>query len=94
MKSELQIIDDMRKLLQQRLRTVLHDTADTCVTAGLPHEVILKIALASLMFELIRSSVVLGYPEKDFVALCRQAFREMGPRIAKHYADQMKEDNQ
>ena len=90
MKSELQIIDDMRKLLQQRLRTVLYDTADTCVTAGLTHEVILKIALAGLMFELVRAGTVLGYPEKDFIALCRTAFRDMGPRIAKHYADQRK----
>jgi hypothetical protein len=82
-KIENEIIKDMSKHFDNRLRKLIADTADICEIAGVNDKNVLKIVFTGLMYELVLASVVLNLDERDFGGLCQMAYREALPDVKK-----------
>jgi hypothetical protein len=75
--NEYQFINDMHAHLGRKLKLVLRDVIDTCERVDIDEDIILKIIMAGLMTELMKGAATLGMDEKQFVHMCRIAYREI-----------------
>lgn len=90
-REEERLVNDMSKLLRGRLRTLLSDTCITMDHAEMDHEIILKIVMAALLHELVRTNVVLEVTEKGFMDICRTGYEVMAPDMVKYYTTKTRE---
>jgi hypothetical protein len=83
--NEYEFINDMHAHLGKKLKTVLRDIIDTCERVDIEEDTILKIIMAGLMTELMKGAATLGMDEKQFVHMCRIAYREIYSQLRQVY---------
>ena len=72
-----QMSRDIHRHFSDRLKVLLRDTVETCIEAELSHRDIMAILLSGLLSEAIHGAVSMNIPEKDYVAMCRMAYRKV-----------------
>jgi len=68
---------DLHRHFSGRLKTLLRDTTDTCLEADLGARDIMSILMSGLLGEAINGAIAMNIPEKDYIALCRMAYRKI-----------------
>jgi len=68
---------DLHRHFSDRLKVLLRDTVETCLEADLTHKDIMSILLSGLLGEAINGAIAMNIPEKEYLALCRMAYRKI-----------------
>jgi len=68
---------DLHRHFCDRLKVLLRDTAETCLEADLTAKDTMAILLSGLLSEAIHGAVSMQISEKDYVAMCRMAYRKV-----------------
>jgi len=68
---------DMGNHFQERLLTLMRDTADTCEDGGMSGGDIMALLISILMSETLKGCVALKMTEDEYVEVSRQGHRKM-----------------
>jgi hypothetical protein len=79
------ILKDLEMHFAKRLRLSISDIAGTCKAADIDSAETVGIVISSMLYELIRASVVMNMDEDDFVKMCEIAYRSMLPMVRREY---------
>jgi hypothetical protein len=71
------LIVDMSQMFSDRLRQVMSDCGDTAQRGGLDDEDVGKILITGLLVEVVMGTMHLEMDEKDYLAICLKARREL-----------------
>jgi hypothetical protein len=82
-----QLILDMGNHMGRRLRQLIGETADICLEGDMESQDVIRMLIATLMYEVVRSASLMKMDEDKFAEVCRRMHRELRPTFAR----QMKE---
>jgi len=75
--TQSQMSIDLHRHFSDRLKVLLRDTTETCLEADLTGRDIMSILMSGLLGEAINGAIAMNIPEKDYIALCRLAYRKI-----------------
>lgn len=75
------IILDLEQHFARRLSLEVQDIGATCQHADIDIEIILKLVISGLFYELLRASKVAGWDEPTFLHACKIAYRTIMPQL-------------
>jgi kynureninase len=78
-----QFIFDMGNHMGARLRQLIGDVANTCLDGDMKSDDVVRMLIATLMYEVVRSASIMKMDENNFAEVCRRMHRELRPTFAK-----------